>query len=154
MFGLVSPQDILDAVTSANNAEKRESEIAKLKKTGEASNFEDILLSTNLDLLRPDRAILNAMDSIRDEDEERLTGIKKSSAFDDIISAKVAEALGPYYSGSGAPRLDITSSDPFTPAKAISKFKPRIDPAALKIAKENGFPVDTFFGDPLLNLLG
>ena len=104
MFGLVSPMDIHRAVTQAEKIEGLNSRLDDLaSRTGAAGgaaasgSFENLLLSSDPELFRPETALLSAMDEIYQSDEERRTGKTTTSAFDEIISAQVASALGPVY---------------------------------------------------------
>jgi hypothetical protein len=144
MLGLVSPRDIHDAVTAARKIEGLDARITGLSnRAGSMPDpVERLLASPDAHLLRPETSLLSVMDRISEADEERRTGRKKESAFDQIISAKVAAALGPVYSGPNGLELEITADDPFSTATAFSRLKPRMDPKALAIARENGFPLD------------
>lgn len=144
MLGLVSPRDIHDAVTAARKIEGLDTRINGFSNRSGSTpdSIERLLASPDANLLRPETSLLSMMDRISDADEERRTGRKRESAFDQIIAAKVAAALGPVYSGPNALELELAADDPFSTSTAFSRLKPKMDPKALAIARENGFPVD------------
>jgi hypothetical protein len=149
MQGLTSPREIMDAVLDAGRSEARTDSAMKLMKgrTTPAS-IEDLLLSSDAEYLRPDRSIMRALDANRDADEERRTG-RRRSVFDDLLSSKVAAAVGGVYprtSGGNDPRLDMTKEDPLSPSQAIWNIRPRMNRKALEVAKRHGFPVEIFAG--------
>lgn len=155
MQGLASPGDFMNAILDSRRIESRSAEALRAVKGRKVpASVEDLLLSDKADYLRPESAIMNAMDASRDADEERRTGRKKS-VFDDLLSSKVAAAVGVIYPsnpGEGDPRLDLTQEDPLSAAQAIGNIRPRLGGKALEIAREHGFPMEIFAGgsrDPI-----
>lgn len=146
MLGLVSPRDIHDAVTAARRIERFEKRIAESpnRRHSPPDSVERLLASPDARLLRPEMALLSTMDRISEANEERRSGRRRESAFDLIISAKVAAALAPVYSGPNAIDLDLATADPFSTSTAFTRLKPRLNPKALAIAEENGFHMDEF----------
>jgi hypothetical protein len=149
MQGLTSPSDFMSAVLDARRIESRHTDAMSLLKGKKTpGNLEDLLLSSDADYLRPDRSIMRALDAGRDAEEERRTG-KRRSVFDDLLSAKVAAAVGKVYPRDltgNDPRLDMTKEDPLSPAQAIWNIRPRMNRKALEVAKQHGFPIEMFGG--------
>lgn len=139
MIGLLSPKDLNDALMKAQKTESYTSEVNKIKlQENKIGSFEDILLQ-EMDLLRPDRSIMKAIDSNRDEEEKLRTG-RKNSAFSDLIAAKVASALKPLFSNKSNYNMKLYSEDPFSPATVIGSRIPnlRIDKEEVKIKDDFG----------------
>lgn len=147
MQSLASPRDLLDALLTADRSDQVSRAMEKIKRKLPPDPLEKFQQLTALEQLRPERAIMNLMDMNRNAEEDRNVDQQPRSAFDDILSAKVAAAVGPVYAGEGAPKPDLASKDPFTPASAIGKLRPKIDPKALSTLKAAGYPTEIFTQD-------
>lgn len=146
MFGLASPSDLQNAFVSAQKAEARGRDLERLGAGPKGTSFEDILASLDAKYLRPDRGILAAMDAGRNADEERRTGRKTTGAFDSLVSAQVAGALGGLYQDPSV-TPNLAAENPFTTSSALGQFTPRISKEAMRVAESYGFPVAAVFGN-------
>lgn len=146
MFGLASPGDLQNAFLSAQKAETRGRDLARLGARNAGTSFEDVLTSMDSKFLRPDRGILAAMDASRNADEERRTGRKSFGAFDSLVSAQVAGALGGLYQDPSV-TPNLAAENPFTTSAALGQFTPRLSKKAMQVAERYGFPVASVFGN-------
>ncbi len=159
MQTLASPRDILDSILTARRVDEQARLAEKMGAGGALRNqrysMEQVTQMELAEKLRPEQAIMNMMDFNRDAAEERRLGRKRTSAFDDLIAAKVASTVGPLYASESGPKLDVLSSDPFSPADAVTRMQPRISKQAITTLEAAGFSMELFTNpstDPLTML--
>lgn len=142
MQGLANPTDILNSFRTAQRLEEQEKKFSTMNggmgsganiENGNNPSFESVLSSIDFDLLRPDRGLLDVMDSnyeATDRRERNETGFS-SLPFDSVIKAQVAGAVGHLYSGgeyldptSGKLTALLRKESPFSPATSLSNIGP------------------------------